>query len=256
MKAELEKIDKQIAARVALEQQLRASMAMYQKRIEAAAGRQSDLTELSRDYQTLQSTYTGLLGKKEDSKVAANLERRQIGEQFKILDPARLPERPTSPNRPRLQSMGLAAGVGFGLALMALIEYLDKTLKSEVDVTAALNLLVLATVPILPEVGYRVGRRRKIIAVSATVLFTAAVGAAAVAGESGNSMSRLREAFEKAARRQAGSAPEESSGNGPDSGADAQRLGLRAAVPRCGGRTGFHACQVRCGRRSGAGRSS
>jgi polysaccharide chain length determinant protein (PEP-CTERM system associated) len=181
MKAELEKIDKQIETRVALEQQLRASMATYQKRIEAAVARQSDLTELSRDYQTLQSTYTGLLGKREDSKVAANLERRQIGEQFKILDPARLPERPTSPNRPRLQSMGLAAGIGFGLALMALIEYLDKTLKSEVDVTAALNLLVLATVPILPEVGYRVGRRRKVIAVSATVLFTAAVGAAAVA---------------------------------------------------------------------------
>jgi len=181
MKAELEKIDKQIAARVELEQRLHATVATYQKRIEAAAGRQSDLTELSRDYLTLQSTYTGLLGKKEDSKVAANLERRQIGEQFKILDPARLPERPTSPNRPRLQSIGLAAGIGVGLALMALIEYLDKTLKSEVDVTAALNLLVLATVPILPEVDAHVGRRRKIIAVSATVLFTAAVGAAAVA---------------------------------------------------------------------------
>jgi uncharacterized protein involved in exopolysaccharide biosynthesis len=154
-------------------------MAVYQKRIEAAAGRQSELTELSRDYQTLQSMYTNLLGKKEDSKVAANLERRQIGEQFKILDPARLPEKPTSPNRPQLQGMGLAAGIGFGVALMALIEYLDKTLKSEGDVTAALNLLVLATVPILPDVGYRVARRRRLIAVSATVLVvTAAIGAA------------------------------------------------------------------------------
>jgi protein tyrosine kinase modulator len=181
MKAELEKIDKQIAVRTELEHRLREQMEIYQKRIEAAAGRQSDLTELSRDYQTLQSTYTSLLGKKEDSKVAANLERRQIGEQFKILDPARLPERPTSPNRQQLQSMGLMAGLGVGVVLMGLIEYLDKTLKSEGDVTAALNLLVLATVPILPEVGYRVARRRKIIAMSATVLLTAVVGAAALA---------------------------------------------------------------------------
>lgn len=181
MKAEIEKTDKQIAARVELEQRLRASLATYQKRIEAAPGRDSELTELTRDYRTLQSTYQSLLGKKEDSKVAANLERRQIGEQFKILDPARLPERPTSPNRPQLQSMGLVAGVGFGLALMALIEYLDKTLKSEADVTAALNLLVLATVPILPEINARVMRRRKLIAVSATVLLTAVAGAAAVA---------------------------------------------------------------------------
>jgi protein tyrosine kinase modulator len=181
MKSEIEKIDKQIEARTALEQRLREQMAVYQKRIEAAAARQSDLTELSRDYTTLQSTYTSLLGKKEDSKVAANLERRQIGEQFKILDPARLPERPTSPNRQQLQSMGLMAGIGVGVVLMGLIEYLDKTLKSEGDVTAALNLLVLATVPLLPEIGYRVARRRKIIAMSATVLLTVVVGAAALA---------------------------------------------------------------------------
>ena len=180
MKAEIEKIDKQIAARMETEQRLRAAMATYQQRIEAAPGRGSELTELTRDYQTLQGMYTSLLSKKEDSKVAANLERRQIGEQFKILDPARLPERPTSPNRPQLQSMGLMAGLGFGVALMGLIEYLDKTLKSEGDVTAALNLLVLATVPILPEVGGRAARRRKLMAVSATVLLAAVAGAAAV----------------------------------------------------------------------------
>jgi polysaccharide chain length determinant protein (PEP-CTERM system associated) len=181
LKAEIEKIDKQVASKLENEERLHKGIAEYQKRIEAAASRQSELTELTRDYQTLQAMYTGLLGKKEDSKVAANLERRQIGEQFKILDPARLPERPTSPNRPQLQSMGLAAGIGAGVALMALIEYLDKTLKSEADVTAALNLLVLATVPILPEVGSRVARRRKLIAISATVLVTVAAGAAAVA---------------------------------------------------------------------------
>jgi uncharacterized protein involved in exopolysaccharide biosynthesis len=156
-------------------------MATYQKRIEAAPGRDLELTELTRDYHTLQTTYTSFLAKREDSKVAANLERRQIGEQFKILDPARLPERPTSPNRPQLHSLGLLAGISLGVALMVVIEYLDKTLKSEADVTAALNLLVLATVPILPEVGGLAGRRRKLIAVSAMVLFTAAAGAAAVA---------------------------------------------------------------------------
>jgi polysaccharide chain length determinant protein (PEP-CTERM system associated) len=181
MKGEMEKLDKQIAAKQENELRLRAAMTAYQKRLDAAPGRDSELTELTRDYKTLQSTYTNLLGKKEDSKVAANLERRQIGEQFKILDPARLPERPTSPNRPQLHAMGLLAGVGFGVALMGLIEYLDKTLKSEADVTAALNLLVLATVPILPEVGGRGRRRWKLLAVSATVLLTAAAGAAAVA---------------------------------------------------------------------------
>ncbi len=48
--------------------------------------RESELVELTRDYSTLRSRTISLLKKREDSKLAANLERRQIGEQFKILD--------------------------------------------------------------------------------------------------------------------------------------------------------------------------
>ena len=53
--------------------------------------RESELVELTRDYTTLQTTYQSLLAKREESKIAANLERRNIGEQFKVLDPARVP---------------------------------------------------------------------------------------------------------------------------------------------------------------------
>jgi len=181
MKSELQKLDKQIGQKQDLEQKLRADIVMYQKRIELAPTRDSELTELTRDYKTLQSMYTNLLSKKEDSKVAANLERRQIGEQFKILDPARLPERPASPNRQQLYTMGLGAGLAAGLALAALIEYLDKTLKSEADVTAALNLIVLATVPVLPDLARSARKKMQLIAVSAVVLLMAAAGAAVVA---------------------------------------------------------------------------
>ena len=67
--------------------------------------RESELVELTRDYSTLQETYASLLQKREDSKLAANLERRQIGEQFRILDPASLPQRPHN-QRQRLGSPG------------------------------------------------------------------------------------------------------------------------------------------------------
>ena len=52
----------------------------YQTKLDAAPTRESELTELMRDYTTLQGQYTSLLGKREESKLAANLERRQIGE--------------------------------------------------------------------------------------------------------------------------------------------------------------------------------
>ncbi len=51
----------------------------------------------------MQRMYTNLLMKSQEAQVAANLERRQIGEQFKVIDPARVPERPYSPDRLQAQ---------------------------------------------------------------------------------------------------------------------------------------------------------
>ena len=179
MKSEVEKLDRQIAQKQEDEKRLRGMLGEYQKRIEAAPARQSELTELTRDYETFQKSYQSLLAKKEDSNISANLERRQIGEQFKILDPARMPERPSSPNRPRLNAIGIAGGAAVGLALAALIEYLDKRLKSEADVKAALNLMVLATVPVLEDPNKP--RRWRAAVVSVTVLLVTTLGAAVVA---------------------------------------------------------------------------
>lgn len=43
------------------------------------------------EYEVLQVTYKALLTERQEAKMAANLERPQIGEQFKVVDPARLP---------------------------------------------------------------------------------------------------------------------------------------------------------------------
>ena len=88
---ELAAIEKDIAAKTADEVKLRDNLTAYQKRIEATPTRESELIELTRDYGTIQGMYTSLLGKKQESQISANLERRQIGEQFRILDPARQP---------------------------------------------------------------------------------------------------------------------------------------------------------------------
>ena len=107
------------------------------------------MAELTRDYTTLQAAYTNLLAKKEDSQIAANLERRQIGEQFKLLDPARLPERPFSPNRQQINTFGLVGGIVVGLALVVLLEMRDSSFKSDEEVFDVLSLPVLAVVPLM-----------------------------------------------------------------------------------------------------------
>lgn len=71
-------------------------------------------------YEILKDTYKTLLLKRADANMAADLERRQIGEQFRIIDPARLPEIPVAPNRLRVIVLGSLVGllVGFGLVVL------------------------------------------------------------------------------------------------------------------------------------------
>ena len=155
---------------------MQRQIAEYQARAAAAPTRESELIAVTRDYDTLQKVYTGLLAKREESKVAANLERRQIGEQFKILDAAPLPEKPFSPNRPVIVAVGAAVGLGIGLALAALFEYRAVGLRTEADVALVLNLPVLAVVP-----RTRVKRRRQSVAVRLAVVGGAVAAVAAVA---------------------------------------------------------------------------
>ena len=166
-KAELDNLDREIQAKLAEEQRLRSVVAMYQARIEATPVRETELAALTRDYETLQMTYRTLLQKKEESEISANLEKRQIGETFRILDPARLPEKPVSPNRPQLYLIAILGALAIGIGIAAAAEYLDRTLRSEADVRAALNLMVLATVPNMRDAAAAMRRRRRRLVFSA-----------------------------------------------------------------------------------------
>ncbi len=179
-KAELDNLDRQLQAKLAEESRLRGVLADYQARIEAVPAREAELAALTRDYETLQQTYRSLLTKKEESQISANLERRQIGEQFKVLDAARMPEKPASPDRPQLYVISLMVALGVGIGLAAAAEYFDRSLRSEADVRAALNLAVLATVPYMREVAESGRRLRRNLAmgVGATTILVVCVAVA------------------------------------------------------------------------------
>jgi len=178
--AEIDKLDRQIASKEADVARLRQSVSDYQRRVEAVPGHESELTDLMRDYDTLRNTYTSLLAKKEESKISANLERQQVSEQFKILDPARLPQKPFSPDRMKITAAGAAFGLLLGVAFAAFLEYRDSSLRSEDEVLRTLVLPVLAAIPAMTALSER-GRRRRYLFVSAAAAVLAVAGVAALA---------------------------------------------------------------------------
>jgi len=175
---EIAGLDQQISQKTAEIERLKKVAIDYQHRVDSVPGHESELTSLMRDYDTLQKIYAGLLAKKEDSRISANLERQQAGEQFRILDPARLPVRPSSPNRTRIALFALAASVMLGIGLVSLFEYRDTSLRTEDEIVRTLVLPVVATIPVLMSLSERRAERRQTVVtvVGAIALVVSGVG--------------------------------------------------------------------------------
>jgi hypothetical protein len=151
---------------------LRGVLAGYESKLAATPEVEADLADLTRDYATMRESYEKLLKQSESANVAENMERGQIGETFKTIDSARLPERPISPDRLRLNLLGLAAGLGLGIGLVGLLEYRDTTLKTDTDVLLSLSLPVLAVIPAMTNARERrlLAQRRRLMAATASVM--------------------------------------------------------------------------------------
>ena len=91
------------------------------------------------------------MDKKIQSQMAENLERKQQGEQFKILDPARLPEKPIKPDLQRILLVGALIGLVSGLGLAWIRGSADQSFYTVADLESHLKLSVLADIPNLEK---------------------------------------------------------------------------------------------------------
>lgn len=129
----------------------RQQLSMAQGRLSMSPTMEEEYKQITRDYQTALQFYNDLLSKKNQSEMATSLERAQEGEQFRVMDPPNLPEKPSFPNRPEFAGAGFGAGFALGIGLTLLLEFRDKTLRTENDIEQFLGLPTLALVPKIVE---------------------------------------------------------------------------------------------------------
>jgi hypothetical protein len=114
---------------------------------------------LKRDYVNTQESYNSLLNRKLEAEIAVNMEKKQKGEQFRIIDRATLPRKPVSKDMRKLFLFSVAAGLGLGGGLIFLLDFLNPSLKQPKDYQSELGLLVLATIPKLLSPKDKILRR-------------------------------------------------------------------------------------------------
>ena len=166
LRYQLKSLDLEMNAMRKDSEKVKDRMDMYQERIEGSPKREQELVDLTRDYNNLRSTYESLLTRKIEAEQSAALERRQKGEQFRVIDPARIPETYFKPQLKKLLAMTLllAAGAGLGLALG--LEYLGKALYDPGDVTKALDVEVIASIPLVLTFSEKWRQRRNMFFLS------------------------------------------------------------------------------------------
>jgi uncharacterized protein involved in exopolysaccharide biosynthesis len=148
---QLEFTDMEIVRFRESERTIVAQIEKYRARIEQTPAREQDMASLLREHQNTKETYGRLLQKSESAQQAENLEKRQKGEQFRIIDPARTPEKPFSPDVNKILLIGLLAGIGGGFGLAFFREQFDRSFHDSGDVEVTLALKVLATIPKIEE---------------------------------------------------------------------------------------------------------
>ncbi|MGA2965884.1 MAG: Wzz/FepE/Etk N-terminal domain-containing protein [Terriglobales bacterium] len=129
------------------QKRLQSAINVYQSRTAMSPGVEEQYKLLTRDNDNAQALYRDLLAKKSSAALGTSMENQQEGEQMHILSAAGLPETPSFPNRPILAAGGLGAGLGLGLVIAVILEFSDKSIRTERDAAAIMDLPLLMSVP-------------------------------------------------------------------------------------------------------------
>lgn len=143
---QLKAMDQEIAQKKRDQAAIQSQLHLYQERVASSPEVEEEYKSITRDNQTAQAFYDDLLNKMNQSKMATDLEKRQQGEQFRVMDEPNLPEAPSSPKRTVFVGGGLGMGLALGLLIVALLEYMDTAVRSERDIWAFTKLPTLGVI--------------------------------------------------------------------------------------------------------------
>ncbi|TFW27007.1 chain length-determining protein [Massilia arenosa] len=152
--------DAKVAAMRARVNEYAARHARLLAQINAVPEIESQLAQLTRDYQLNKDNYEKLMAKREAAKLSGDLSSTTDMMTFKIIDPPTLPLAPIGPNRLMLYSVVLLAALLAGPAAAFAMSQARPTFLGPAAMRAVTGLNVIGTVGMNWTPGERIKRRR------------------------------------------------------------------------------------------------
>lgn len=165
MRAQLKAATSEVASLKRERDEIRSEIAAIERRVAQSPRVEQEIAALVRDYEIQKKSYDDLQRKKLDADVSRNLEKRQKGSEYQILDPANLPE---EPNRPIVwnvigTALMLAMVLGFGGVIAW--ETFDPRLRSVHDFRHFYKVPIVGYIPAYVDPKVRRDRDGRRIAV-------------------------------------------------------------------------------------------
>lgn len=147
LRQQIHKDDEDIALADREIKRLQSAIAQYESHLSLSPAVEEQYKALTRDYENAAKTYQDLLAKKATADLTANMTNQAQGERMTEIQPASFPDAPSFPNLLMFIGGGLAAGLALGTSLALWFELRDKSIRTEADAEAALELPMLVAMP-------------------------------------------------------------------------------------------------------------
>ena len=149
-----------------------SEISAYKARLNMTPETEQELADISRGYEESKTNYASLLQKQNQSQLATSLSQRQQGEQFRVLDPPSLPDKPAAPNHLLWSLGGLVLGGAVGVGLILFLELSNVRIRQEKDLSEVVPARVLVSIPHLgtPQEAHLVAASRRLEVAAAVAM--------------------------------------------------------------------------------------
>lgn len=143
---ELGKLEGSLQSLRVREQEYKNKIDELRNKIDLVPQIEAEGISLNRDYEILQRQYYELLQRKEQAQVARKADATNDDLQFRIIEPPKLPNKPTGPNRPLFYTLVLIAGFGLGGALALGLSLINPVVVRAEAIASQLGVPILGSV--------------------------------------------------------------------------------------------------------------
>ncbi|CDM61611.1 MULTISPECIES: GumC family protein [Rhizobium] len=146
---QLSDVDRRIEAIEQERAQITGKIEELTQSIRATPATDIRLNALERTLANTQTQYNTAIAKRAEASLGQQMEARSDGGRFSLLEEATQPQQPLRSKRRLIVIGGILAGLGLSLAVIALLEILNKTIRRPAELVQMLQAQPLAVIPFI-----------------------------------------------------------------------------------------------------------